>query len=148
MTTLHANDALHALDRLMELGLNARAIAASVSVVVSQRLLRQLCIDCKETARAGGEAAWLGIRPGSILGAPSGCDRCAGSGYWGRSAIFEIVAMTPALRCAIESGAAVERRRAVACDEGFEPLQASAARRVLDGETDLREVTRVLGPSA
>jgi type IV pilus assembly protein PilB len=145
MTTLHANDALHALDRLMELGLSARAIAASVSAIVSQRLLRQLCVDCKTSATIGTEAEWLGIAPGSVGAAPGGCERCTGSGYWGRSAIFEIIAMTPQLRSAIESRVPVEMRRAVVCGDGFETMHQWAARRVLDGETSVEEALRVLG---
>ncbi len=145
MTTLHANDALHALDRLFELGLSPQAIAASVSAIVSQRLLRQLCIDCKIGLTVGAEAEWLGIAKGSLAGAPAGCERCAGSGYWGRSAIFEIIAMTPELCSAIESRIPVEMRRAVAFDGGFETMHRWAARAVLDGETSIEEVTRVLG---
>lgn len=147
MTTLHANDALHALDRLLELGLSAQAIAASVSAIVSQRLLRQLCVDCKIGATAGAEAEWLGIASGSVAYVPGGCDRCAGSGYWGRSAIFEVIAMTPELRCAIEDRLPVEMRSAVAYDGGFETMHRGAARSVLDGETSVQEVLRVLGAS-
>ena len=145
MTTLHANDALHALDRLIELGLSAQTISASVSAIVSQRLLRQLCVECKTNVRTGAEAAWLGIEVGSVAGAPGGCTRCAGSGYWGRSAIFEIIAMTPELRSAVESRVPVEMRRAVVCNDGFETMQEWAARRVLDGETSVEEASRVLG---
>ncbi|HKE36556.1 MAG TPA: GspE/PulE family protein [Candidatus Baltobacteraceae bacterium] len=145
MTTLHANDALHALDRLMELGLSARAIAASVSAVLSQRLLRQLCGDCKTSVTIGTEGEWLGIKAGSIAAAPRGCARCGGSGYWKRSAIFEIIAMTPELRSAIESRVPLEMRRAVVCSDGFETMQRWAARRVLDGETSVEEASRVLG---
>lgn len=145
MTTLHASDALHALDRLFELGLNPQAIAASVSAIVSQRLLRQLCIDCKIGATIGTEASWLGIASGSLVGAPAGCERCAGSGYWGRSAIFEIIALTPELCSAIERRLPVQVRRAVAFDGGFETMHRWAARAVLDGETSIEEVRRVLG---
>jgi type II secretory ATPase GspE/PulE/Tfp pilus assembly ATPase PilB-like protein len=145
MTTLHANDALHAFDRLLELGLSAQAIAASVSAIVSQRLLRQLCVDCKIGATTGREAEWLGIASGSIANVPGGCDRCAGSGYRGRSAIFEIVAMTPELRSAIESRLPVEMRRAVACEGGFETMHRWASHSILDGETSVDEVSRVLG---
>lgn len=145
MTTLHANDALHALDRLLELGLSPQAIAAAVSVIVSQRLLRQLCVDCKTSVAAGSESGWLGIEAGEIVAAAAGCDRCAGTGYWGRSAIFEIVEMTAELRCAIESRAPVEVRRAVVCGTGFEAMLRSAARSVRDGETSVEEASRVLG---
>jgi type II secretory ATPase GspE/PulE/Tfp pilus assembly ATPase PilB-like protein len=145
MTTLHANDALHAVDRLMELGLTARAIAASVSAIASQRLLRQLCVDCKTSVTIGAEGQWLGIEAGSIAAAPGGCQRCAGSGYWGRSAIFEIIAMTPELRSAIESRVPVEMRRAIVCHDGFQTMQHWAARRILDGETSVEEALRVLG---
>lgn len=145
MTTLHANDALHALDRLLELGLSAQTIAASVSAIVSQRLLRQLCIDCKTSVTFGAGAEWLGIESGTVVSAPRGCDRCAGSGYWGRSAIFELIAMTPELRSAIESRFSVEMRRRVACSGGFETMQQCAARSVRDGETSVEEASRVLG---
>ena len=145
MTTLHANDALHALDRLMELGLSAQTIVASVSAIVSQRLLRQLCIDCKVSATVGPEAAWLGIESGTVAAAPRGCERCAGTGYWGRSAVFEIIEMTPALRSAIESRLPLEMRRTLAGSDGFETMQRWAARSVLDGETSVEEASRVLG---
>jgi type IV pilus assembly protein PilB len=148
MTTLHANDALHALDRLLELGMTERAVAASVSAIVSQRLLRQLCIDCKVSVASGSDARWLGIEPGEAVADAAGCSRCEGSGYWGRSAIFEMIVVTPELRSAIEGGAPVERRRAIACAEGFQAMQQSAKRLVLAGQTSAREALRVLGRGA
>lgn len=130
LTTLHGNDCLHALERLAELGVAARTIAAAVTCVISQRLLRQLCTYCKT--------------PG-VPSRAMGCERCSGSGYWGRSAVFELLGVSEALRDAIESGAPLAHRRAIALEEGYEPMRGAAMRLVESGETSLEETVRVLG---
>ncbi|MBV8332373.1 MAG: type II/IV secretion system protein [Candidatus Eremiobacteraeota bacterium] len=130
LTTLHGNDSLHALERLAELGVAERTIAAAVSGVVSQRLLRQLCTYCKSPET-----------PSAAIG----CERCGGTGYWGRSAVFETIEMTDRLREAIERKAPLAVRRAIALEQGYEPMRGAVARLVESGETSVEEAERVLG---
>ena len=95
LTTLHSNDALCALERLVELGLSPRGVAASVTAIVSQRLVRRLCGRCKRDGVAGVSAQAFGIAPGSAVAEAAGCTACYGGGYRGRRGIFEIVEMSP-----------------------------------------------------
>jgi type IV pilus assembly protein PilB len=147
LTTMHGNDSLHALDRLSELGVSRRSVAASLTAVVSQRLVRQLCPHCKIAAPAPAGAERFGIPEGTAIARPSACERCAGSGYLGRSAVFEMAVMTPALRDAVEAGAPLRRRRAAATGGGYESMQRGALELVRKGETSLEEIVRVLGGS-
>jgi type II secretory ATPase GspE/PulE/Tfp pilus assembly ATPase PilB-like protein len=130
LTTLHGNDSLHALERLAELGVPERTIASAVSGVVSQRLLRQLCTYCK-SARTPARA--------------TGCERCAGTGYWGRSAVFEMIAVTERFREAIARREPLVCRRDIALADGYVPLREAAMRLVESGETSVEEAERVLG---
>jgi type II secretory ATPase GspE/PulE/Tfp pilus assembly ATPase PilB-like protein len=125
LTTLHTSDAMSAPDRLIELGVSPRTLAASVTAIVSQRLVRQLCAYCKNGAR------------------PVGCERCDGSGYWGRSAVFEMAVMSPDLRKAIETMAPIGERLEAACRTGYVPLAAGAARLVKSGESSTEELRRL-----
>lgn len=145
MTTLHSDDCLVAIERLLELGIGPRGVATAMSAIVSQRLLRQLCASCKMPGRAGLDAAHVGIDAETTVARAVGCEQCDGTGYRGRSAIFEILAMTPPVRHAIESQADPLRLRAAALESGYEPLQARVAQFVLAGETSVEEVVRAIG---
>ena len=128
LTTLHANDALAAVDRLCELGLRPRTVAACVTAIVSQRLVRELCVNCKGPGEKG-----------------VACERCSGSGFWGRSALFEMAVMTAELRRAIETGAPHGERLEIARRDGYEPMELAARRSVAEGRTTPSETDRVLG---
>jgi type II secretory ATPase GspE/PulE/Tfp pilus assembly ATPase PilB-like protein len=143
-TTLHSSNALGAVERLYELGISPRAVATAVTGIVGQRLVRQLCPDCKEPAPAGRAGDFIGIAADTIVAAPRGCDRCLGSGYWGRSGIFELVAFDLELRETIDRDASPALRRGAALRGGYEPMIVNARQLVLRGETGLDEVGRVL----
>ena len=130
-TTLHSNDALRAVERLRELGIAPRALAAAVSAVVAQRLLRRLCAECKQPTRLGRYEA-------------AGCELCGHSGYRGRIAVFEIVAVAERLRNAIAMQAGIAELRASALEAGYEPLSVAAMQLVECGETTFDEVRRAL----
>lgn len=135
-TTLHSNDALRALMRLMELGLSARGVGSAVTAIVSQRLVRRLCAGCKREAAGSGafEAA--------------GCDACEGTGYRGRCGLFEMLEMTPEVRRAVETGAPPSVLREAASRAGYEPLQCHADRLIAAGACSRIEAKRVLGSAA
>lgn len=143
-TTLHGSDALRAVDRLLELGVSSRACANAITGIVGQRLVRQLCPECKESAPAGCDGAFLAIAPAATLAWPRGCARCLGTGYWGRSGIFELAVFDAALREAVECNVPPASRREIAIGGGYEPMTLCARELVLRGETSLPEVARVL----
>ena len=107
LTTLHAPDAPRAVDRLSDLGLPRGVLAACLSGVLSQRLVRRLCERCRRPVRAGAaDARRFGLAEGTPAFESAGCDACAGTGYRGRLGIFEFLPVTPAVRRTIAAGAA------------------------------------------
>ncbi len=126
LTTLHANDAASAIDRLGELGISRHTIASSLTAVVSQRLLRGSCIRC-----------------GS-----HGCADCAGTGFRGRVAVFEMLTVDGSLRAQIANGAPGFLVAEAARDSGYAPLVEHARELVRAGRTSASEVQRVLAVRA
>ena len=145
LTTLHSNDALCALERLVELGLSPRGVAASVTAILSQRLVRRLCERCKRDGVAGVSAQAFGIVPGGAVVEAAGCTACDGSGYRGRRGIFEIVEMSPDLRHAVESASPPATVRDTAERSGYTPIALDAGRLISAGECSVAEAVRVLG---
>jgi type II secretory ATPase GspE/PulE/Tfp pilus assembly ATPase PilB-like protein/ActR/RegA family two-component response regulator len=127
LTTLHTNDAVSAIRRLEDLGLDRAAIAASVRAIVAQRLVRDAC-SC---VKSGHE--------------PATCVLCCGSGYYQRRPIAEVLVLTPELEAAITSGATAHVREAIALSDGMRPMRESALEVVRSGMTTLAEIERVLG---
>jgi type II secretory ATPase GspE/PulE/Tfp pilus assembly ATPase PilB-like protein len=144
-TTLHSGSAPGAVDRLLELGLSRRTIAAGLSGSLGQRLVRTLCDDCKVQASAGTPATRrFGIADGSLVHEAAGCERCARSGFRGRTGVFELFRVSPAVRAAIGEGQPASRLVELAADAGYEPLARSACRLVLSGRTSAAEAYRIL----
>lgn len=145
LSTLHTNDAPGAIARLLDIGVAPYHIAAALRVVTAQRLVRKLCIACRQPSRAthaalasaGLDAARLndGWRPF----APIGCEACHGIGYRGRIGIHQVMRVSDALREAIVArggaGALVRQAR----DDGMCTLREAALARVYDGTTSLDE---------
>jgi type II secretory ATPase GspE/PulE/Tfp pilus assembly ATPase PilB-like protein/ActR/RegA family two-component response regulator len=123
LATLHTNDAASAPQRLLDLGLDAPTLAASLRGVIAQRLLRQPCPRCN--AR--------------------GCTHCDQTGYRGRLPVMEILTMTPPLQRELARGADVTRFAELAAREGMRTMSSVALDRVRSGETTIEEVERVLG---
>jgi type II secretory ATPase GspE/PulE/Tfp pilus assembly ATPase PilB-like protein len=145
LTTLHSRNALGAIERLRELGLTSRAIAAGLSAVLAQRLLRRLCPFCKRQTAAPYEvAARLGIDGDCAVREPAGCERCAGSGYHGRSAVFELLPISDETRDAIAAESSRAALQDAARRSGYRPMLAAGIASVELGETSLAEVGRVL----
>ncbi|MGD9870134.1 MAG: GspE/PulE family protein [Thauera sp.] len=147
--TLHANSALGAIPRLLELGLGAELLAENLGGILSQRLLRKLCPACRQpcsAAEAAAPATRTTLPAEAIVHRARGCPQCAFRGYRGRIAIMEILPFDTELHelLARRSGIA-ELRRAVQ-RKGLPGLADDGLRRVLDGSTSLEELARVLGP--
>ncbi len=144
LTTVHANDAPRCVARLRELGVDAATIAATLSAVVAQRLVRRLCLDCREPIIVREGPALLGLEEGSRIFRAAGCPACDGTGYRDRTGIFEMMVLDGTLRDAIAHDAGTVEVRERAALVGFRPMIHHGVERVLAGETTVEELLRVV----
>jgi general secretion pathway protein E len=148
LSTLHTNDSPSSLSRLLELGVPAYLIKATVRGIMSQRLVRILCPHCKEFGKVDPDAwreltqPWREEPPGQVAG-PVGCRECRDTGYLGRRGIYEVLVNSPAVRAQISPHLETAAVRRVAMGEGMRTLRLSGAGRVARGETTIEEVMRV-----
>jgi type IV pilus assembly protein PilB len=143
-TTLHANDAPRTVDRLVELGVARHSLAAALTGVVAQRLVRTLCERCRvrEAIPAGLREA-LGGRQDSWF-TPAGCRACAGTGYLGRIGVYELMEIDDATRDAIATGASSVQIAQCAARAGYRSMREDAVAKVLAGSTSFEELVRVV----
>ena len=150
LSTVHTNDASNAVTRLIDLGLEPYMVASALVGVVSMRLVRVLCLRCRESYDA--DAAIVSrITGGSdpdlhkvrMWRAP-GCPHCNGAGFAGRTGIYEVLAVDDRMRTLIHRGASDHEIRTVAIDGGMRPIGEDGLAKVLGGQTTLDEVTRVV----
>ncbi|HSG70937.1 MAG TPA: GspE/PulE family protein, partial [Planctomycetaceae bacterium] len=149
LSTLHANDAASVVGIFREYGIKPLFIADSLRCLVAQRLIRKTCRYCLEEFDPDEVTlAELGLSSVSELEKPlvkgKGCNHCFGTGYFGRTGIFEVMLLNSDLRSAILQGAGPRDLRTLAMDRGMQTLEQSAQRKVLAGETTLEEFHRVL----
>lgn len=147
-SSLHTNDAVGAVSRLLDLGAKPYLVAAGMRAVVAQRLVRRVCSACRETY-APDAAEWHRIgggadRPtGVIFARGRGCPDCQGTGYRGRIGIFEILEVNEALRTLIHAGAGPAQLRTAAAAAGLQSLRADGRRKVSAGLTTVEEVASI-----
>ena len=145
LSTLHTNDAANAVTRLVDIGVEAYKIAASLRGVVAQRLMRKLCPTCKEVwMEAPPERLRRWIPAGTPLYRHAGCPDCAMTGYRGRFSILEILTMSPELERRIAAGESADRIADAARRGGMKTLWDSGLAHVTRGESTLEELTRVV----
>src|ERR1043166_737885 len=145
LSTLHTNDAANAVTRLVDIGVEAYKIAASLRGVVAQRLMRKLCPTCKEVwMEAPPERLRRWIPKGTPLYRAAGCPDCAMTGYRGRFSILEILTMSPELERLIAAGEAADRVAEAAKRGGMKTLWDSGLAHVTRGESTIEELTRVV----
>jgi general secretion pathway protein E len=150
-STLHTNDAPSAIIRLMDIGVPHYLIKATLLGVVAQRLARTLCPQCRKVGKVDEELWQSLISPWKIehaghLFRQSGCLECRETGYLGRIGIYEMLAVTPAIRSLIRPDTDLSRIREQAIKEGMAPLHIAGALKVCSGLTSLEEIFRVAGP--
>ena len=152
LSTLHTNDAPSALTRLLDLGTPNYLIQSTLAGIVAQRLVRTLCPHCKTEMPLDVQAwaalthRWATSPPEKTYG-PKGCAECRKTGFLGRTGIYEMMRITPAIRALIQADMNLSRVTEVAYGEGMRPLRASAAAQVARGVTTIAEVAGVLPPS-
>ena len=126
-STVHASDALGAIERLIELGAQAQLLAAHLRCVASQRLIRLICTEC---------------RASNIH-----CARCKGTGFFGRQIVMELILIGSSLAAHLANGAAASTLQTVIIKAGYVSMRDQALTLVEQGATTLEEVQRVLGPA-
>ena len=145
-STLHTNDAIGGITRLIDMGVQPFLVSSSVRAFLAQRLVRVLCPNCKVPAdhpRAFLEQIGFPVEHADKIRQAKGCERCRHTGYQGRAALFEICMVTPALEGMIAAGKSTEALRAKALQEGMVPLRQDGWNRVIAGATTVEEVVRV-----
>lgn len=146
-STLHTNDALSAIPRLTDLKVPAYLVSASIEAVVAQRLVRRICPECRTRYQPNPQAvALLADRPvGKIkLERGAGCSACRGTGYSGRTGLFELLRFTEQLKDALSRNADMQRLKAIAGDSGMRTLKQDGWAKVEAGLTTVEEVLRVV----
>jgi type IV pilus assembly protein PilB len=151
LSTLHTNDAPGALSRLTEMGIEPFLTSSAVDCVLAQRLARRLCKECKEPYEPSEEMLKKNDFPPEVfemgkltLYRPKGCSRCSNSGYKGRLGLYEVMIMSEAIRrLTVERKSADEISR-VAQAEGMKNLREDGIDKVLQGDTSIEEIARVI----
>jgi type IV pilus assembly protein PilB len=147
LSTLHTNDAPSTITRMVDMGIEPFNVASAVNLITAQRLVRRICSKCKEPTTydpAYLEAA--GLSEEDVAGATffkgAGCEDCGGSGYRGRQGLYEVMAMSPALRRMILQSASTADLQAQAISEGMLTLRMDGLLKVKRGITTLEEVVK------
>jgi general secretion pathway protein E/type IV pilus assembly protein PilB len=143
-STLHTNDACSAATRLLDMGVEPFLVTSTVEAAMAQRLVRTICDHCREAYEPDPERlpADFGYRRGEVLYRGAGCRRCRGTGYRGRTGLFELMLVGAAIRERIMSRSPTERIFAEARSAGMHTLREDGWLKVRAGITTPEEVTR------
>ena len=148
LSTLHTNDSVSAVTRLLDLGVPGFQIATSLTAIIAQRLIRRLCVCSKSiptTPEYSSQLVLAGITdPPPFHNAPNGCEICDLTGFKGRIGIYEMLAVDESIRAAVREGGNSDEIRALARQNGMKLMQEYALEHVRDGLTTLEEVQRVV----
>ena len=145
LSTLHTNDALSAVMRLCDMGIEKYLVTSALSGVVAQRLLKRVCPECSEDHKiTENESRLTGLPVGTVTKVGRGCINCGNTGYSGRIAIYEFVLVTKELRKAILSGATMDELLEIAREQGMISLRDSCKELLLNGITSCKEAVRVI----
>ncbi len=149
LTTLHTNDALSAIPRLLGLGVQPSMLADSLAGVAAQRLCRTLCLDCRIPVAppyTPEESLFVQVTHNAPAYRAVGCKHCDYTGYRGRLPIVDILEVTPRLRDAIAMGESRLTALSEIREGGLKSLAASGGLRVISGDTTVSEVMNAVGP--
>jgi len=149
LSTVHTNDAPSTINRLLDMGAEDYLLTSTVNGILAQRLVRTLCDKCREPHKALPEVIeQMNLRRyvpqgDVVLYKPVGCEECAGTGYWGRICIIEMMTMSDNIRSLIMRHSTAGDLRSAAIMEGMETMFENGLRKALAGVTTIEEVLRV-----
>ncbi len=148
LSTLHTNDAASAINRLLDLGVSASILAASLNIIVAQRLLRKICTRCAATRSLKGNEREVFKRnavdpPAEVL-EPRGCEYCHNTGYRGRTGIYEVLRVNREIEQMIYKGALHSEIEDVATRGGTRLLAVQSLHKVAQQVTSMEETFRVV----
>jgi type IV pilus assembly protein PilB len=147
-STLHTNDSAATIARLVDIGIPPYMVASSTTMVLSQRLGRRLCINCKKIVKHHTEQELVGAGfdpeeiPNLEIYGANGCPVCKGGGYKGRVGFFELMEVTDEVAKAISAQVPEDTLRKTAINEGMVPLREAALQKVREGITSVEEVLK------
>ena len=145
LSTLHTNDAMSAVMRLCDMGIEKYLVTSALTGVVAQRLLKRVCPECSRNHLITEEESKLtGLPVGTATKVGRGCMNCGNTGYSGRVAIYEFVLVTKELRSAILSGALNDELVEIAKGQGMISLKDSCQELLLNGITSVKEAMRII----
>lgn len=147
-STLHTNNAIGAITRLVDIGVEPFLVSSSVLGIVAQRLVRLICKECKETYIPDNDSEDRKIlgqyaTPETILYKGRGCSNCNYTGYYGQTAIHEVLPITKELRESINRSSSIEQLKKIALQEGMVCMQQDGIQKVLQGDTTIQEIMRL-----
>ncbi len=147
LSTLHTNDAIGAIPRMINLGIESFWVSSSVIGIVAQRLVRKICTRCKEEFEPDQQtlesAGLLNLPKGTTLFRGRGCAYCSGIGFKGRIAIHEVLVITEEMRDAIVGEVTTSKIRSLAIANNFRDMYFDGVQKALAGVTSLDEVQRI-----
>jgi type IV pilus assembly protein PilB len=146
-STLHTNDAPSAVTRLVDIGVEAFLLAATLEAVIAQRLVRRICRQCKQDYEPDDVVLReLSLTRAEVAGKRfafgKGCEECNFTGYRGRMGLYEIMPLSERLKQLLLERASTNQLREVAAEEGLRSLRDAGLAAVVDGQTSVEDVVR------
>ncbi len=146
-STLHTNDSVGAVSRLIDMGIPSYLVASSMNGILAQRLVRKNCKYCRDVVPVNGATkslfTSLNMDIPETITIGKGCDECDSAGYAGRLGLYELFEVHDDMRLKITNGIAVEELREIAYSRGMETMKIDGAYKILQGDTTAEEVIRV-----
>lgn len=155
LSTFHANDASTAIPRLVDMGIEPFLLASTLEMVIAQRLVRKICSHCRYSLSAGEAIAALKVHGAEMtkyfratdnVYAGKGCNVCSGTGYAGRTALYELIAITAEMQELIIKNPSNREIELLARSQGSIPMFEDGIQKVKNGVTTVAEVLRIVEP--
>lgn len=144
LSTIHTNDTASTVNRLVDMGIKPYLVSTATVGIIAQRLIKRICPKCKTGYEVESEEyAGLGIHKGGTLYRGKGCNYCSGTGYYGRIAIHEIMAVTREIKSLINEGGTTAELRAQAKKNGMRDLAEEAIDTAKQGITTIEEAMKI-----
>ncbi len=148
LSTLHTNSAAASITRLLDMGVEDYLLASCLRGVIAQRLVRKLCTDCRQKQKPSLEvAAIFKLSAATTIYEAKGCSKCSGTGYRGRTVVYELLNVGPDVRHLLSQHASESQLEGSAKKAGMTTMFDNARSKIMDGETSVDEVMRIIAGS-